>query len=362
MSKLWSVLFAVVVLAAACGSETTAADGETASPLAEFLGDDVFAFDIEDEEAAQQQFIEQERARQEVIATCMQDLGFEYIPVDPEEFMFFGDSGDGPEWGTEEWTATYGFGVSTQWFSQEQVGPDLVGWDDSSFAEEEMNDPNQEIVDAMSESEMEAYYEALYGSDDAFPQFDETLSQEEIDAQLEDFTWEPQGCEGEAYASEDSPERFYIEFSDEIDDMFERMQSDPRIAEAEAKVASCVGDKGFTYTTMEDVYQTFETRLQDISAMEGVFDFPDVSEEEMEAMTDAEFDELFNQGPPPLSDQDRAILAEIQADEIAMAIAVDECGGGWEAQNDLFEEIRVEYEQEFIDANADRLSEFKAGE
>ncbi|MEM9134951.1 MAG: hypothetical protein AAF962_21785 [Actinomycetota bacterium] len=358
MSKLLSVLFVVVLVGAACGSDTTSAESAD-SPLAEFLGDDVLAFDLDDQEAAQQQFIEQERARQEIIATCMQDLGFEYIPRDPEQFTFFDEEGDGPEWGTTEWTEKYGFGISTQWFSQQQVGPDLVGYDDS-FVGEDIEDPNQEIVSAMSESESEAYYEALYGGDDAFPQIDETLSEEEIDAQFEDFEWQPQGCEGEAYASEDSPERFYIEFSDELDEMWERIESDPRIAEAEAEVSACVSEKGFTFTAMDDVYQTFESRLQELDGAQDMF--PEVSEAEIEEMTEAELEELFNQGPPPLSDADLSVLAEIQADEIATAVAVEECGGGWEAQSELFDEVRIEYEQEFVDANADRLSEFKDGE
>ncbi len=66
----------------------------------------------------------------------MREQGFEYLPIDTTAQQAFWEEqscGD-LEWGTDEWTEKYGFGITTQRFSQAQVGPDLVGsnWDVTS--------------------------------------------------------------------------------------------------------------------------------------------------------------------------------------------------------------------------------------
>ncbi len=357
MKRYTAIAAALAVFLAACGGSTTETDNAASSPLAEFLGDDVsLAFGDGDQEAAQAAFAEQERERQQVIAECMQREGFEYIPMDTSDFLIF-EEADGLEYGSTEWAAKYGFGITTQRFSQEEVGPDLVGYDDSGFRDQMENDPNSAIVEAMSESEREAYYEALYGGEDSFPTFDDSLSDEEIEAQLEDFDFQPSGCEGEAY-SEDDSNRFYQDFSDELEEMWERMEADPRIAEAEQKVADCVGEKGFDYTNMEDLYERWEPEM---SAIEEDIGYPggDLTEEDFAQMSEEELDAIFNQ-PRTIPDDVKARLGELQQEEIAMAVAVDECGGGFENQADLFNEVRVEYEQQFVDDNADRLADYKS--
>lgn len=356
MKRNLVIAAAMAIVLAACGGSTTETEDAAASPLAEYLGDDVgFAFGDGDEEAAQAAFAEQERERQQVIASCMQTQGFEYIPVDNSDFFLF-EEADGLEWGSAEWTAKYGFGITTQRFSQEELGPDLIGYDDSGFQEQQDNDPNTAIVEAMSESESEAYYEALYGGEDSFPSFDESLSEEEIEAQLEDFDFEPSGCQGEAYA-EDSTNRFYQDFSDELDDMWERMQADPRIAEAEREIADCVAEKGFEYSNMEDLYERWEPELSSIDEDIG-YPGGDLTEEDFAQMSESELDAIFNQ-PRIIPDDVKTRIGELQEEEISLAVAVDECGGGFAEQGDLFNEVRVEYEQQFVDDNADRLAEYK---
>ena len=353
--KLPTVVAVMAMVLAACGGTETETDAGT-SPLAEYLGDDAgFAFADGDQEAAQAAFEEQERERQQVIAECMQAQGFEYIPVDSSVFFGF-EEADGLEWGSSEWTAKYGFGITTQRFSQEELGPDLVGWDESGFEEQQENDPNAAIVEAMSESEREAYYEALWG-EESFVEFDESLSEEEMEEQMEDFDYEPTGCEGEAYAEQDS-NKFFEEFSDELDEMWERMEADPRIAEAEQKIADCVAEKGFEYTSMEDLYERWEPEL---SAIDEQIGYPggDLTEEDFAQMSEEELDAIFNQ-PRTIPDDVKARIGELQQEEISLAVAVDECGGSFEDQSELFNEVRFEYEQQFVDDNADRLAEFKS--
>lgn len=357
MKRLLSGLAVAALAFTACGGgeETAAGDGEDfTSPLSEFLGEPSFGFGG-DQEEQEQAFVEQERERQEAIAVCMKAEGFEYIPEDPSQFIGFDGLEDDIEYGSKEYVEKYGFGITTQRFSQSQVGPDLIGhnFDDFGGPDEDFVDPNQAIVEAMSDSEREAYDKALWG-DEFFVEPDATMSEEEQEAAFEDFSG-PGGCWGEA----DSTSRFYTEFSDELDEMYTAMRSDPRVVEADAETASCVADKGLEFTSMDNLFQELETKLSEIDDSSSD-PFGDLSEEDFEAMSEAEIQAMFNAGPPELSDADKAILAELQAEEIELAAAVEECGGGAGAQEELFRELIVEFEEKFIADNADKLEEFKA--
>lgn len=347
---------ATALLASACGSgDGGGTDAGASSPLAEFLGQPDYSGD---DEATQAQIIEEERERQEVIAQCMQDQGFEYVAQDPEQFISFGDGTD--DYGTDEWIAKWGFGITTQYFSQEQVGPDLIGYDESGMGmDEEIVDPNQDYIESLSSSEQEAYYAALYGDPDAFPTFDESMSEEEMQAQMEDFQYEPQGCEGEAYTSQDNSFGFYNEFQDELEEMSDRMEADPRVVERNSEIRSCVADKGHEYESMDKIYQHYYDEMEKISSSIGYGDYPDLSEEEIAQMSEAELQELF--APPELSDEAKAELGDLQAEELELAAAVNECGGGFEAEYELLADIRAEYEQEFLDTYAEELEQYRAG-
>lgn len=355
-----AAVISLVLLAAGCsdGESGTTTDGAGSSPLADFLGQPDF---VSDPEGAQAEFAEQERARQEIIAACMQREGFEYTPIDYTQFDSF--EGDIEDYGSDEWVAEWGFGITTQRFSQQQVGPNLKGWDDSQIADEGdiFRDPNQDYIDSLGEDGAQAYYEALYGGDDFFPQIDESMSEEEQEALFDDIAFEPQGCEGEASA-EDPTSRFYRDFGDEMEEMEQRFEADPRIAARRQEVSSCVADKGIEFTDVESTFERFERDLQDIDPYSNGFE-PDfgVTEDEMAEMSNEELDELFADfSEPELSDEDKAVLAELQTEEIAIAIAVNECGGGFESEFEDLADIRAEYEQEFLDTYADQLEDYQA--
>lgn len=61
-----------------------------------------------------------------------------------------------------------------------------------------------------------------------------------------------------------------------------------------------------------------------------------------------------------LSEDDKAALATLQMEEVSIAIAVHECGGGWLGQQDLVRELRGEYESRFLDENRGALEAFAA--
>lgn len=350
---------AMLALLTSCGGgNDTEAGGDggggevASSPLAEYFGQD---FDS-DPEQAQARVVEEERARQEAIAACMKGEGFEYIPQDPTQFIQF-ESPDGVEYGSDEWTAKYGFGISTQRFPQSALGPDLVGYDEEQMGLG-IDDPNMKIREALSPEEQAAYDEALYGDMSAF-EIDPTLSEEEQAKAMENMQFEPGGCEGEAMnAASSLSQKVYTEFSDEMDAMYERVQADPRIVEAEQKVKDCVAGKGLEYPGQEEVYTMFEDRLTEIDA-QVTYPGADLTEDDFAAMSEEQLTAL-NSQPPVIPAEAKAKLAEVQAEEIALAKAVNECDGSFEDQGKLYSEVSAQYEQEFIDAHADRLAEIKA--
>ena len=328
------------------------------SPLDEFLG--VPSFDPSDAEASQAQFEEQERARQEAIAACMRAEGFEYTPTDPSQYSFFEDE-DGPSWGSKEWVEKFGYGVTTMAFSQSEVGPDLIGYDDSQFgngAFDPEDDPNFAYTQSLSEAEQEAYEEALYGDQ---PEFDpETMTDEEINAVFENHEFT--GCQNEGQLEGDfgKQQAFYQEFGDEMDAMYEAMESDPRVLEAEAKIEACVIDKGAEYVSEQDSYEFYEDALEPMrSRLYGQFDDAAISGPDVESMSEEELEEFYNNLPQPeLTAEDKVVLAELQQEEITSAVASFECGGGFENQIELFNDLRIDYEQRFLDDNRAALEAF----
>ncbi|MEZ5343100.1 MAG: hypothetical protein R2706_17155 [Acidimicrobiales bacterium] len=204
------------------------------------------------------------------------------------------------------------------------------------------------------------------------PEWDESLSDEEnneIQNEWYQNEYVPTGCypiaQEEVY-NEGGAYDVWTTFSDELDAMYVLIQSDPRIVEAEAKIASCVADKGFTYTSIDDVYTLFNDRLEPLyNAQNEAYEnmpnpFEGMTDEELAALTEEDY-AAFDQGPPPLPDDLLAELGVIQKEEIAMAVAVDECGGGYNNQESVYNEVRIELEQEFVDANREALEALKNG-
>jgi hypothetical protein len=104
----------------------------------------------------------------------------------------------------------------------------------------------------------------------------------------------------------------------------------------------------------EEIWSRVEPLQQEIyGAMEEV----DISEEEAEALSPEELEELFT---PELSDEARVKLADIQAEEIELAVAVNECGGGYRQQEDLYRQVQFDIETRFVEENREELEEFKA--
>lgn len=376
MKRWLAILFAVALGATACGDsgETTAAgasaedgpqsyeDIEYESPLMDFLGVDT-STDFNSDES-QAQFAEETTKIEESIAQCMREQGFEYTPLDQSAFTTFATGDDDLPWGSRAWTEKYGYGITTQRFSQTQVGPDLVGWNDeqaAAFEESGDTDPNQAYVESLAPADQDAYYEALWGNE---PELEPDATEEEWEEAYANF--EPTGCQAEAWEASDTfggPEQdFYMEFGDEIDDLYERLEADPRVADHISEVTSCMAERGLDYSTnnMEELYDKYETAMADIGPnmfgdplIEAGLDPEDMTPEEIDEFYESTFD-------AELSDGDKELLGQLQAEEIEHAIATWDCNGSDLQLEVLFSEIRIEYENDFLAENADRLSEFEA--
>ncbi|GHE13437.1 hypothetical protein [Klenkia taihuensis] len=120
------------------GGGGEAAAEETTSPLGVYL-DAVYGGDLSEEEQ-QRRSEDQNRRVEELVAGCMQEQGFEYVPNTATGTYTSG----GEEWEPEdrEWVAQWGYGA-VDWPGRDDVPED---------GGEEYVDPNGDYVESLSES------------------------------------------------------------------------------------------------------------------------------------------------------------------------------------------------------------------
>jgi Mor family transcriptional regulator len=300
---------------------------------------------------AQQFYRDQEMLVQESVRACMAEEGFEYIPyVASADHVFFG----GDDFDQEEWAATYGFGYT--------VG--LLEGDADPFGTggyEPEDDPNFAITEAMTHSEREAYFHTLYGEDVdlAF----EDATQDELAAAWEDREWK--GCYQIAAEETFAGQDFYLDFGDELEELYARVQADPRIVELESRWSSCMAEAGFDYRDQEEMYRYLDGRIQEIVGVPDtgfVTDFAvEVVENEDGSVT--YFDEAGNEvteeqmagltGP----DHDEAALLAFRDEEISTAVADAACS---KELSETFEAVYTEYDRRFVQENLAALKAWKA--
>lgn len=326
---------ALVVGVAGCG----AGDDKGSSPEESPMGalDKMFeeAYGEWDEEASNAKQMQIE----ELQAECMAEEGFEYIPVDWAA-MNGGSAAiaveeDDIPWGTLEFAEQWGYGITTNpWEdSEEPIDPPTDGG---------YEDPNMEIVNAMSETEQQAYYAALYGEQ----------SQEPIDSEGEYVqpSWEEMGCSGyaqhevygdSAFGGGDDP---FAELMDEMNRMYEDIQSDDRILETESEWASCMADAGHpNLAKVGDAEQTIYEQVDPIWN-DAYSDMPpDATEEDYRAVEE--------------SIQER--LAEITPEEIALAVDDFTCREDV-GYDDAYTEVNLDMQQQFYDTHKAELEEWIA--
>ncbi len=139
------VLAAAALLAAAGCSGSEPAPEETREPgPAEAYLEAALGFTADD--AAQGAL-----AMEESIAACMADLGFEYVPYTAGHHFIDVDEID-PPFGSREFAVQYGYGFAA--VPEEMRSETTLG-----------QNPNDEIMAAMSAEQLEAYESALWGDE-----------------------------------------------------------------------------------------------------------------------------------------------------------------------------------------------------
>ena len=276
------------------------------SPLQKYLGV-VYGQLDEDDQVAQQNETE------ELVAQCMTEEGFEYIPVDQSQYMSF----DQEDRETLEWVSTYGYAANLTPEEQEE----LYG------GETEYEDPNQEYVGSLSESEMTEYYAVLYGEQPSEEEMNEDGSYE--------YTWENGGCYGWAQHEITGDQAYeqdqFKEIFEDINALYEEQQKDPALKELNAKWASCMADAGF-----EDFKLQFD-------AAQSIYDQQN------------EFWENDTTGEGPTEEQTK----EWRAEEMKVAVADFECREKTDYTNASLK-IQFDLEEEFIAENKAALDEMVA--
>jgi hypothetical protein len=355
------LLALMVLLMAACGGgggsaseSTTGGDtGSEGETMADFFG-----YAEEDPEAAEAQYREQEARVQESIRVCMAEAGFEYQPVVPPESSFM----VGEEWDEEEYVRTQGFGITT-WYGNEEefAGP----------VDEEWVDPNQEALDAMSESEMTAWNNALYGTPEEQEASQVSRVDPETGEEYFEMTGYGPGCYGEAqeaeYGSMEDSQELWAEIQPAMDAMYQQVEADPRIVELQENWSACMADRGYEVESMTAMYDTvyadFQERFDAIVGPNGGYVDPmeGWTQEEIDAFfqekTQEEIDAFFAEAQEASRDNiDMEALAALQQEEIDMAVADYECRGDyWE----VYQDVSGDYEADFIEENRAALEEIR---
>lgn len=205
------IAITAVSLTGCTGDASSAKLDATESPLYKILGP---LGGLDDKDAQR----EQERKIQKATAQCMTDKGFEYKPSDSASSVIT-VGGPGSE-KSEDWVSKNGYGFSSGLKSDEK-------------------DPNQDYVDSLSETQQDAYNEALYGP---APEGDE--------AEAGVGERPTKGCLNEAYSKISKTafweDKKYKKLLTSASDLFEKVEKTPAVKEASTKWSDCMADAGYS--------------------------------------------------------------------------------------------------------------------
>lgn len=329
MSSAVRLLLVLLLVLPACrGSEPTgdqsAAAGETeAGPIAEFFG--------YDEEVDEEQFAEDERRVQELLVACMAEQGFEYLPVEYPEPVEDPAYVAQQEMSPEEYASEYGYGITTVDY---EMTPEEENW----------VDPNQAIVEAMDDAERTAYETALYG------EMPEVVPGEEESVEYEGFGG---GCQGEAseevYGGGAEAAAINEELGPKWEELYERIEADPRIVEGNQGWAECMAAAGHDFATQEEAQNSIWDQQNAL--------YEEAYPEDLATAEPAEGEE----GEYVEPEIDEAALAELRETEIAVAVADQRCSAE-HLPPELRQEVTNEYEQAFLDENRELLEQAREAE
>jgi hypothetical protein len=242
-----------------------------------------------------------------LIRDCMKTEGFDYVPQDPatQEAALL----DGREMSKEDFEKQYGYGITTLY---EQRHKQAVAG------------PNTAIRESLSEADRKAYDEALYG-DDPTATFVDALD-------TGDYS-RLGGCIKVATDKVFGGAEVLEGLSAKLDELDEKMRADSRMVPAVKEWSTCMREKGFDgLAEQEDVDAVLEKKLEEIVGSPGDGASADGAE----------------------ADYDKAALAALQKEEVAIVKADIECEE--EHVEEVENKVALEYEQAFREENSALLS------
>jgi len=164
------------------------------------------------------------------IQACMNESGFEYIPQDMSQMVFSDPTADMPRL---EYAEQYGFGMWTT------MDPEL---DPYASTGNDYEWPNQDIVDALSESEQNAWYEVN------------------------------SRCSMDAYNNADNDPWRNPEVQQAMDDFNSDVENDSRMREAKAAWVACMEEAGHPYPSQDDMWRDVNGDDDDYSLHEQFYE------------------------------------------------------------------------------------------
>jgi hypothetical protein len=187
----------------------------------------------------EEEFARHVEKSQALIAKCMADAGFEYVPVDVKTVEAAQQRVRmDPGYTRKSYKEKWGLGVTTRF--DNPVRDTGLG-------------PNLKIWKSLPETDREAYSRTLWGED---PNADFVFSLDE-----EDFS-STGGCTRKAVEQVFTPEQLkgtYVNPKDVLVD------SDPRIAEARRNWSQCMKEHGYDYKADQDeIIDEYSERLDDL--------------------------------------------------------------------------------------------------
>lgn len=259
---------------------------------------------------------------EELVAACMKDEGFEYIPNTQNGGVMM-SSADMEDRETEEWVASNGYGMIQ---SEEQIA-------EQQAQAEEYVDPNADYTASLSASEQTAFYETLYGPG---PSEEEMEAMEAGDGSYE-YNWETAGCQGAAQnevqgASQDAyTDPKFAGLFEKMNELYTKAMEQPAVKELDAKWADCMADAGYSEFTSKN-----EAMMS-------------ISDEQNAFYENQEVDES---GVP--IEPDPAAMEELRQKEIDLALADFRCSEKLDYMQKTLE-AQFALETQFVEDNKSEL-------
>lgn len=320
MSLSFVSLSIVSVLAlSGCAGAGSGGGGELSyedSPLSTYMTALYGDFDQEKLDAQQAEV-------EELVAACMKEEGFEYIPNTQNSGGVVMSSEDMDDRETEEWVASNGYGMIQ---SAEQMA-------EQQAQSEEFVDPNAEYTASLSTSEQAAFYETLYGPG---PSEEEMEAMEAGDGSYE-YNWETAGCQGVAQnevqggAMDAYNDPKFAGLFEKMNELYTKTLEQPAVKELDAKWADCMADAGYTEFTSKN-----EAMMSISDAQNAFYENQEVDEAGM-----------------PIA-PDEAAMEELRQKEIDLALADFRCSEKLDYTQTTLE-AQFALEKQFVEDNKSEL-------